>query len=215
MRSSASSAPLHARADVARASQLSDDSFDAFFCSPLRRAAQTGARVWGARPGSPTLLPALREIDLYSLQGVVKAEVATAAAEDRERMSAQLAAWKAAPAAFELDGHAPVRELWHRASLAWQAVLGEKKGASKGTPKGQERATLLVAHNAVNQALLGTAVGWGPDTFRRFEQSNGALTVRHPCFDRLPAAALTQAHDRRCASSLARRALRREWWCSA
>ena len=35
-----------------------------------------------------------------------------------------------------------------------------------------------VAHNAVNQALLGTAAGWGPDAFRRFEQSNGALTVR-------------------------------------
>jgi probable phosphoglycerate mutase len=126
------------------------------------------------------LLPALREIDLYSLQGVVKAEVATAAAEDRERMSAQLAAWKAAPAAFELDGHAPVRELWHRASLAWQEVLSDKAKGAKAAPKGQERATLLVAHNAVNQALLGTAAGWGPDAFRRFEQSNGALTVRPP-----------------------------------
>ena len=125
------------------------------------------------------MLPALREIDLYSLQGVVKAEVATAEEDARERMTAQLAAWKAAPAAFELDGHAPVRELWHRASLAWQRVLQEEGSApAKGSKGRKERTTLVVAHNAVNQALLGTAAGWGPDTFRRFEQSNGALTVR-------------------------------------
>lgn len=34
-----------------------------------------------------------------------------------------------------------------------------------------------VAHNAINQALLGAACGWPPVAFRRFEQSNGALTV--------------------------------------
>ena len=31
----------------------------------------------------------------------------------------------------------------------------------------------------MNQALIGAAMGWGPDAFRRFEQSNGALTVRN------------------------------------
>lgn len=157
-----------------RPAQLSEEAFDAFFCSPLQRAQQTAAVAWGARaplPGGPVLLPALREVDLYGLQGLVKAEAAAAVpASERRRLAALLEAWREAPARFELDGHAPVRELWHRASLAWQTLLGGGAGG--------ERATLVVAHNAVNQALLGTAAGWTPDAFRRFEQSNGALTVR-------------------------------------
>jgi len=163
------------------------------------------------------LLPALREIDLYSLQGVVKAEVATAEAGARERMTAQLAAWKAAPAAFELDGHAPVRELWHRASLAWQQVLHEEGSApaKRGGKGKKERVTLVVAHNAVNQALLGTAAGWGPETFRRFEQSNGALTVRQRAVAWSCALRTHSRARRRCVSSPERAMQRRAWWCSA
>ena len=61
-----------------------------------------------------------------------------------------------------------VRELWYRASLAWREVLHSKALRSCG---------LLVAHNAVNQALLCTALGLPPCFFRRFSQSNAAFTV--------------------------------------
>jgi len=36
---------------------------------------------------------------------------------------------------------------------------------------------LVVAHNAVNQALVGSALGLGPEHFRRLLQSNGGATV--------------------------------------
>ncbi len=87
------------------------------------------------------------------------------------------------------------RELWYRASLAWQQLLAEPGGTK-----------LVVAHNAVNQvrmcgeclqcffrvklcllrderfynlmqALICTALGVGPSHFRRFLQSNGATSV--------------------------------------
>lgn len=61
------------------------------------------------------MLPALREVDLYSFQGLVKAEA---------KGSPRYADWSKAPHRFELDGHAPVRELWYRASVAWNSILG-------------------------------------------------------------------------------------------
>ena len=53
-------------------SQLSLWPFDAAFVSPLRRARQTAELVWQGRRGEPAVLPALREVDLYSLQGLTK-----------------------------------------------------------------------------------------------------------------------------------------------
>ena len=60
------------------------------------------------------------------------------------------------------------RELWFRASIAWQQILGDQSG---------NRNTLLVAHNAVNQALVATAIGLPPTYFRRLLQNNAATTV--------------------------------------
>ena len=60
------------------------------------------------------------------------------------------------------------RELWFRASLAWQQVLADKSG---------HRNILVVAHNAVNQALVATAIGLPPTYFRRLLQNNAATTV--------------------------------------
>ena len=59
------------------------------------------------------------------------------------------------------------RELWFRASLAWQQVLAESG----------HRNILVVAHNAVNQALVATAIGLPPTYFRRLLQNNAATTV--------------------------------------
>merc|ERR1711920_251732 len=74
--------------------------------------------------------------------------------------------WKNQPSKFEVDGNFPVRELWHRASLTWNRVL--KEDATN---------TLVVAHNAINQALICNSVGLDPTYFRRLVQSNGALTA--------------------------------------
>jgi broad specificity phosphatase PhoE len=59
------------------------------------------------------------------------------------------------------------RELWYRASLAWRQILEAE----------DVRSALVVAHNAVNQALLNTALGLPPTFFRRLTQTNGATSV--------------------------------------
>ena len=182
----------HARA------QLRGEAFGALFVSPLARARQTADIVARGAGLEARVLPALREVDLYSFQGLVKAE-------GKQRFGAAYASWQAAPADFSIDGRAPVRELWHRGSIAWQTILtapcGDPQqrqqqqqqqqqgdgddGSSGGSSEGgggsaAQRAAdcvLVVAHNAVNQALLGTALGLPPRFFRRLLQSNGATSV--------------------------------------
>lgn len=39
---------------------------------------------------------------------------------------------------------------------------------------------MVVAHNAVNQALICTALGLGPEKFRRLLQSNAAYSGAWP-----------------------------------
>lgn len=140
---------------------LASWEFECMFVSPLKRAAETGEIVWGGRRAPRLTLPSLREIDLYTFQGLDKLE-------NRSLYPEQYANWQNNPAEFTIDGHAPVRELWYRASLAWREILYAKPLRSCG---------LVVAHNAVNQALLCTALGLPPAFFRRFAQSNAAFTV--------------------------------------
>ncbi|KAL4422653.1 hypothetical protein ABPG75_008850 [Micractinium tetrahymenae] len=140
---------------------LASWEFECLFVSPLKRAVETSEIVWGRRRAPRLTLPSLREIDLYTFQGLDKLE-------NRSLYPEQYANWQNNPAEFTIDGHAPVRELWYRASLAWREILYAKPLRSCG---------LVVAHNAVNQALLCTALGLPPAFFRRFAQSNAAFTV--------------------------------------
>ena len=133
---------------------LKGKRFDSVFVSPLQRAVQTAEIILSA--SEPTyvrqMLPSLREIDLYSFQGM-------------DKYSKEYARWKKNPAEFEIDGHAPVRELWYRASLAWRDIL-MSSSANK----------LVVAHNAVNQALLCNVLGLPYTSFRRIMQTNAAIS---------------------------------------
>jgi len=146
------------QAEVTKA-LLEDSKFGATFVSPLKRAQSTSDIVWSSADVQPEVLSSLREIDLYSFQGLVKKE-----AEVDYKDIYEL--WKKHPSSFEIDGHYPVRELWYRASLAWQRIL-----------RSDATNILVVAHNAINQAMIFNAIGLPPNYFRRFIQSNGALTA--------------------------------------
>ena len=147
-----------AQAETTR-QMLEGESFDVGFRSPLKRASRTAEVIWGAR--EPPLVDSwvLREIDLYSFQGLLKQE-------GKSKFGANYAAWKADPANFEIDGHFPVRELWERGAECWEEVL-----------RAEGNDILVVAHNAVIQAMTANALGLPPEYFRRLEQSNCGLTA--------------------------------------
>lgn len=57
------------QAEAAR-DRLAGDHFDVLYSSPLQRSAQTAEIIWTGRQGEPIFLPSLREVDLYSFQGI-------------------------------------------------------------------------------------------------------------------------------------------------
>ena len=135
--------------------------FDACLASPLARARQTADVVWGKRdPNAIREDRDLREIDLYAFEGLFKHE-------GEQKFGDAYNKWKKKPADFSVDGHYPVRELWDRATSVWCGSLAARE---------KERKVLVVAHNAVNQALIGSALGLGPQYFRRLLQSNCAVS---------------------------------------
>jgi broad specificity phosphatase PhoE len=68
--------------------------------------------------------------------------------------------WKEEPHAFTLSGgFEPVNDLWTRAGRTWRVMRSDP-----ATAAGADGVTLVVAHNAINQALLCTALGVGVQT---------------------------------------------------
>ena len=83
-------------------SQLRDEAFDRMHRSPLARSSLTGEIVWDNRTQPIVDNPSLREVDLYSFQGLLKHE-------GQERFGEQFLKWQKDPGNFEIDSHYPVR----------------------------------------------------------------------------------------------------------
>ncbi|KAH0664386.1 hypothetical protein KY284_029317 [Solanum tuberosum] len=138
---------------------LIDDSFDICFSSPLRRSKRTAEIIWGAREEEIITDSDMREIDLYAFQGLLKHE-------GKAKYGEAFRQWQIDAPNFIIDGHYPVRELWARAKCCWDKILVH-----------ESKSVLVVAHNAVNQALVATAIGLGTEYFRILLQSNCGVSV--------------------------------------
>ncbi|XP_055829175.1 probable 2-carboxy-D-arabinitol-1-phosphatase isoform X2 [Solanum dulcamara] len=138
---------------------LIDDSFDICFSSPLRRSKRTAEIIWGVREEEIITDSDMREIDLYSFQGLLKYE-------GKAKYGEAFRQWQIDAPNFIIDGHYPVRELWARAKSCWDKILVH-----------ESKSVLVVAHNAVNQALVATALGLGTEYFRILLQSNCGVSV--------------------------------------
>lgn len=77
----------------------------------------------------------------FLLQGLLKHE-------GKAKYGSAYHQWQVDAPNFNIDGHYPVRELWERARSCWTRILPH-----------DSRSILVVAHNAVNQALVATAIG--------------------------------------------------------
>ena len=139
----------------------------AFFSPWHQRAHRTADIIWKQRPGATECLASLREIDLYAMEGHVKSELSGVIGQAYE-------SWKRTPSEFCVSERYPVRELWYRASLAWQSMLTAADSADEDedndndndNDEGSCERPLVVAHNAVNQALLCVALGLPASYFR-------------------------------------------------
>mmetsp|Transcript_25233 Transcript_25233/g.54536 ORF Transcript_25233/g.54536 Transcript_25233/m.54536 type:complete len:270 (-) Transcript_25233:82-891(-) len=142
--------------------------------SPLNRANHTLSLVrQSVSLPSEEVMHDLREIDLWGWEGKSKKELQTADAVN-------YAAWKRNPLDMRIDGHRPIRELWHRAHKIWYALRQAEPEVSDGSSQPEKSCaiTLIVCHNGIGQAMLGAAIGEDERFFRRHEFPNcGAVEL--------------------------------------
>ncbi|MBE9065089.1 histidine phosphatase family protein [Leptolyngbya cf. ectocarpi LEGE 11479] len=146
-------------------------AIDVAYCSPLKRAARTAALItqtmgWDDTP-QPTDL--LKEISLPLWEAMAFSDIEAQYPEEYQ-------AWRHQPQEFKMsvpqaDGTTqdfyPVRAVWQQAIAFWQDLLSKHQGQT----------VLVVAHSAINRALVGTAIGLGPEALNRLYQANCGVSV--------------------------------------
>ena len=153
---------------------LSNISFDAIYCSPLKRAKQTAEIIHGEIKANLGNIPALeenlkiKEIHLPLWEGMLSTEVQEKFPEDQK-------IWKESPDKLRMlvqDGETtveyfPVLALYEQAKEFWQEIL----------PKHQNQTILVVAHSCINRCLIQTAIKIAPAYMQRIQQSNCCINV--------------------------------------
>ncbi len=150
----------------ATAELLKDIQFESAYSSPLQRARQTMEAIVTLQSGLKVEFDdRLMEIDLPGWEGL-----------DHDQLAAQFpvehAVWRETPEKLELNGFLPIVSLWEQARSFWKFLLSQD----------QRGCVLIVAHNAINKALLGTALGLPPSVYKSLLQSNTGISVLN--FDR-------------------------------
>jgi phosphoserine phosphatase len=152
---------------------LSNIQFNAIYSSPLQRAKHTADIIHSelithSESALPQTSDKLLEIDLPLWEKMLSAEVKQKFAEDYR-------IWKEYPhelrmqvsEAGETKEHFPVLALYEQARGFWQEILSRHQGQT----------ILIVGHNGINRALLGTALSISPSRYHCIQQSNCGISV--------------------------------------
>jgi broad specificity phosphatase PhoE len=83
----------------------------------------------------------------------------------------ELQRWQATPEAVQMPEGENLQQVWDRAIAAWHAIV--ETAAASDSPQ----TVMVVAHDAINKAILCHVVGLGPENFWNFKQGNGAVSV--------------------------------------
>jgi probable phosphoglycerate mutase len=151
---------------------LSALSFDAVYCSPLRRAKDTADRIL-SQLKTPPVKPLqttdnLKEINLVAWEGMLFTDVA-------EQDPAGYRDWQTQPHKLKMsipgaDGQTdfyPVPALFEQAESFWREILPPHEGQT----------ILVVAHSGINRSLISTAIGLSSDRYQSVHQSNCGISV--------------------------------------
>ncbi|HEY9642817.1 MAG TPA: histidine phosphatase family protein [Coleofasciculaceae cyanobacterium] len=140
---------------------------DRAITSPLLRPKQTATAILQNHPNlSLELEPELQEISHGLWEGKLESEI-------EQGYPGLLQQWQQAPETVQMPEGENLQQVWERSTAAWNAIVAS-------TPLGTaERPTtvLVVAHDAVNKAILCHVVGQTPAQFWTFKQGNGAVSV--------------------------------------
>ena len=158
--------PLGTRQADAIAARLQGEKLRAVHSSDLSRARET-ARVLAAPHGLEVeTSQAWREADYGAWSGLGESEISA-------RWSEVWARRKADPFSVAAPGGESTKSLWRRLKPRWEKLCEEARAAST---RGEEGATVLVAHNGPLRLLVCHLLGAPPRNFRRIKIGNCSLT---------------------------------------
>jgi phosphoserine phosphatase len=133
--------------------------------SPLLRPKETAEIILQYHPDiSLQFENNLQEISHGLWEGKFEAEIEAEFPGELER-------WQATPEAVQMPGGENLDQVWERAIAAWDGIV------QTAAQLPQPSTTLVVAHDAVNKAILCYVLGLSPKNFWSFKQGNGAVSV--------------------------------------
>lgn len=101
----------------------------------------------------------LREISHGLWEGKFELEI-------EESYPGLLEEWKTSPETVQMPEGENLQHVWTRAIASWREIVQSVSGTG-----------IVVAHDAINKAILCHLFGLGPEHFWKFKQGNGAVSV--------------------------------------
>lgn len=142
--------------------RLREVRIDRAVASPLARARRTAELALGeARAPMLTLDEGLAEIAHGEWEGLLASEIQ---ARDAQRMQA----WRDAPQSVQMPGGESLQQVFER---VWPAFARACEGVD------DDATVLIVAHDAVNRALLCRVLGMPMANFWRFRQAPTTINL--------------------------------------
>lgn len=155
--------PLSPRGEAqcrAQAARLGAAGLAAVFTSDLSRARRSGEIIGAPHGLTPTVVPALREMDMGRWDGLTAEEI------ERQEPTA-FARWMARIGEFPFPDGESLGDVLHRAWPAFESIVASHAG----------RSVAVVAHGGTNRALLCRMLGVPLDRILAFGQDYAALNV--------------------------------------
>ncbi|NMF57145.1 histidine phosphatase family protein [Pseudanabaena yagii] len=150
-------------AQARRASEfLAKVKIDKAFSSPMLRPKDTALEILSKHPNIKLeLFDELKEISHGLWEGKFEHEI-------EAEFAGQLALWQSQPETVQMPEGENLQQVWDRVAVIWQKIV-------ESVPAGET--ALVVAHDAVNKAILCLLFGFTPEQFWIFKQGNGGVSV--------------------------------------
>ncbi len=150
-------------AQARRASEfLANVKIDRAFSSPMLRPKDTALEILSKHPQiSLELFDELKEISHGLWEGKFEHEIAA-------EFPGQLEIWQSQPQSVQMPEGENLQQVWDRVAIVWNKIV-------ESVPAGET--ALVVAHDAVNKAILCLLFGFTPEQFWVFKQGNGGVSV--------------------------------------
>ncbi len=150
---------------------LKSTPIDQIITSPLLRPKQTAAAIHQYHADVPFLLEdGLLEISHGLWEGKLETEIS-------ESYGELLRQWQTTPETVQMPEGENLQQVWERSAATWDQIVAQAAALNQEKAGPTPWTTVVVAHDAVNKAILCHLFGLGPEAFWTFKQGNGCVSV--------------------------------------